>query len=82
MIEDRVGLIEVDGLAELCKGVQVILQFIVDHSFGVVDGREGGIYLDELIKEVHRFVELLLPVVEETNMVQSIYICGVDRQSV
>lgn len=56
----------------------VILQLVVDHSFGVVDGREGGIDLDEFIEEVHRFVELLLPVVEQTNVVQSIDIGGVD----
>lgn len=62
--------------------MQVILQFIVYHSFSVVDWREGGIDLDEFIEEVHRFVELLLPVVEETYMVQSIDVCGVYCQSV
>ena len=62
--------------------MQVILQLIVYHSFGIVNRWEGGINLDELIKEVHGFIELLLPVVEETNMVQSIDVGWVDCQSI
>ncbi len=77
MVEDWVGLIEIDGLAKLGIGVGIVLELVVDHSFGIVDWREGGVNFDKLIKEVHSLVEFVLPVVEQPNVVEPIDVCRI-----
>ncbi len=74
MVEDRVASVQFDGPAKLSMRVLVIFQFVIDHALGVVDGREGGVHLDELIEAPHGLDVLLLPVVAQAQVVEAVHV--------
>lgn len=72
MIEDWVSSIELYSFAELCIGAIVVFQFIVDHSFGIVNRWERWICFDKLLEVMHGLAKFALTIIEKTKMIETI----------